>query len=120
MRTDRRNRIKERCPILNPQSVHRVRIIAAPYLRRIIQHTGIEPAAAAAASFYKKIRIPGKQLFQKVIHAKHIIISHSARIVDRGIYLRDAAVHIPFDIFDIPLVQYIAYTFKNKSSYIFS
>ena len=89
---------------MNAQPVHSIRIVAAPDLRRIIQHSGIKPPAAAAASLYQHIRIPPCQLFEKIIYAEHIIISHFSRKIGRRIHLRNAAVHIPLNVFDISLI----------------
>ena len=88
------------------QTVYWVRIVAAPDLRRIIEHPGIKPAASSAASLDQDIRVALYDALQKVIQAEDIVVKHSALPVSgRRVHIRNAPIHIPFDILDIPLVQ---------------
>ena len=100
-----RHRIDKRCAVLDLQTVYWVRIVAAPDLRRIIEHPGIKPAASSAASLDQDIRVALHDALQKVIQAEDIVVKHSALPVSgRRVHIRNAPIHIPFDILDIPLV----------------
>ena len=57
--------------------------------------------------------ISGCESFQKIIDTHHVVIQNPALAVLPGIHIRNAAVHIPFHILDIPLVQHGAYTVKD-------
>ena len=101
-----RHRIDKRCAVLDFQAVYGIRIVAAPDLRRIIEHPGVKPAPASAASLDQDIRVALHDALQEVIQAEDIVVEHPALPVSgRGVHVRDAPVHIPFDILDIPLVQ---------------
>ena len=93
--------------IANP--VHRIGIIAAPDLRRIVQHTGIKSSAASAAALQQNIRIPLQELFQKIIDTENVFMqNHSLISRLRRIYIEQASVHIPLDIFHMRMIQHLA------------
>ena len=98
------NRIEERSPILDPQPIHRIRVIAAPDLRRIVQHARVKPAASAAAALYQHIRISAPQFFQEIIYSHHIVICHHSGLILHGVNIRETPVHVPLHIGNVPLV----------------
>ena len=71
MGTDRAGRIGKGCSILYFNTLNRIRIVTAPDLWCIIQHSRIKPAAATAASLNQKIRVTFMQPFQKIINIEH-------------------------------------------------
>ena len=72
---NRRHRIAKGSTVLNTQSFNRIRIIATPDLRTVIQHTCIKPSTAATASFQQKFWESLSHSFQYFIKAKHITMS---------------------------------------------
>ena len=67
MRSHRRNRIEKGCAVLDTDAVNGIRVVAAPYLGRIVEHTCVKPSATAAASFNQHIRIPLCKTFQEIV-----------------------------------------------------
>ena len=78
---DRGDRVEERRAVLNAQTVDRVGVITAPDLRCIVQHTGIETSAAAAAALDHDIRVVPVQPLKKIIQTEHVIIEHAALVL---------------------------------------
>src|SRR5699024_840773 len=114
-------RIDKGCSVLDFQPVDRIGIITAPDLRRVIKHSGVKPSATATAPLNQHIRVPLDQTFQEVVYPEHIIIKHLSLFLRlRGINIRKASVHIPFDIFYISLVQNRADLVKDMIPDLFS
>ena len=88
---------------------------------RVIEHARVKTAAAAAAALDHDMGITLMQSFQEIIQSQDVIVEDGSLVISRGrIDVRDTAVVIPFDIFNIGLVQYIADLFKNTVHYFFS
>ena len=114
MGTDTACRISKGRSILNAQPVDCVRIVTAPDLGRIIEHSRIETSAAARASLDQHIGIALHQSLQKIIEAQDIIIQNLPLI--RGgprEDIRDASVEIPFQVIHISFIQDTADTIIN-------
>ena len=125
MGTHRADRIAKGGAVLNPDAVHCVGIVTAPDLRRVIQHARVKTPASAAAPLNQKVRIALRQALQEVIESQHIPVQDAARTVSsrrfvcRRIYVRYAAVHVPFQILDMGAVKDLAYTVKNVIRHLF-
>ena len=105
----RRRRIDKGGTILDLQSVDGVRVVAAPDLRRIVEHSRVEASAAAAASLDQDIRIALHDPLQEIIQPQHIVVKDSSLAVRRsGIDISDTPVHIPLDIFHVALIEHSA------------
>jgi len=100
--------IEERCSILYAQSVHRIRIVTAPYLWRVIEHSCVKSAAATAAALNEHIRIAGAKPLCKIIHAQNVIVSHTPVV-----HVSHAPIHIPLHILHVALIQHSADLLKN-------
>ncbi len=94
--------------ILDLHPLHRIRVIACPSLRRIIQHAWVEPAAPAGTGLKEYMREFLRQPLVQLIDAKDITVEHFPLPVCRqglAIALGNAAVHIPFNIRNFCLPQ---------------
>ena len=111
----RGNRIEKRSSVLDSCAVDRIGIIAAPDLWGIIKHSRVKPAAATAASLQQKIRIPAAQAFQKIINTKDVIMGKIS-----GINICHAAIHIPLDIVNFPLIEHGTDLVKDTVAHFFS
>ena len=61
------------------------------------------------------------QSFQEIIQSQDVIVKYGSLVIGRGrVNVRDTAVIIPFDIFNIGLVQHIADLLKNGVHHFFS
>ncbi len=101
MRADRRNRIAEGCAVLDPDPVDGVRVVAAPDLRRIVQHPRVKTASSSAAAFDEQIRVLRMQSLQKTVQTEDIIVEDASLIVSAPREdVRDAAVVVPLQIID--------------------
>ena len=59
--------------------------------------------------------------FQEIIQSQDVIVEDGSLVISRGrIDVRDTAVVIPLDIFNIGLVQHIADLLKNGVHHFFS
>ena len=111
--------------VLNPDAVHRIGVVTAPDLGRVIQHACVKTPAAAAAPLNQKVRIALCQTLQEVIESQHIPVQNTARTVStrhftcRRIYVRYAAVHIPFQVLYMSAVKDPADTVKNIIRHLF-
>ncbi len=98
------NRIAERGAILNAQTVYRIRVVAAPDLGGVIEHTAVKAAAPAAAPLNEHIgEIPAQTLCE-LIYAQDIAMINFSLPVRRqsgGPHFSEAPVHVPFQIRDI-------------------
>ena len=109
MRTHRGYRIQEAGAVLYPRAVDGVRIVGAPDLGRVIQHTHVKPSAASGAPFDQQIRIITVQPLQEIIQPEYIIVENlSLGQTAMRIHIEDGTVEVPFDIFDIRAVQDLA------------
>ena len=115
------HRIGKGGSILDFDPVCGIRIVTAPDLRCIIQHSGIKSSAAAAAALDQKIRIARNQPLQKVIKAKYIVMQNFSLV---GCSMREnisnASVHIPLDVFNVSLVKQRTDLLKNRIYDFFS
>ncbi len=106
---------------MDRKPVHRVGVVAAPDLRRVIQHSGIEPSAASAAAFEQDIRILLYQPLHKVVQAYHVIIKDvTLRIGRMRVNVGDRPVAVPFNIFYVALVENLAHPVVHIVDYLFS
>ena len=102
MRPDCRYRIRKGCTVLNAQSVDRIRIVTAPDLRSVIEHTGVKPSAATAAALDHDIREIPIHSLEEVIQTEYIIIHHRPLLPGScGVYIEYGAVEVPFYVFNI-------------------
>ena len=103
------NGVAYRRTVLYFQTLYRVRIVRTPYLRREIEHTRIEPCAAARAVLEQDMRIIRRKAVHNIVNAEDISVPKLALPVCREggrAYLGELAVHIPFYILDICAVEY--------------
>ena len=106
--TNGTDRIEERASVLDRQAVDRIGIIAAPDLRRVIHHTGIISSASSAAALEQQIRACGKEFFHQIVNTEHIAViqlSVSALCCHMAVNIADTAVHIPFDIINLCIMN---------------
>ena len=115
MRPHRGNRIEKRSSVLDSCAVDRIGIVTAPDLWGIIKHSSVKSAAATAASFKQKIRIPAAQALHKIIDTKHVIIGKIS-----GIDICHTAVHIPLDIVNFSLIEHGTDLVKYTVAHFFS
>ena len=106
MRTDHGYRVNIGRTVLDLAALGRVRIVAAPGLRRIVEHTGIKAGTTARAGLEQNVReLTGKSAVQ-VVKTKCVPMHHLTlaicrqRKAERGGHV---AVHIPFDIRNLGL-----------------
>ena len=97
------DRIGERGSILDLQPVDRVRIVAAPDFRLVIQHGRIIPPASAAAAAEQHLGMLFRNLLQDPVQSQHVPVHGLALALPgkkAGPNVGDTAVHIPFQILD--------------------
>ena len=107
MGTHGAHRVAEGGAVLDGQAVHRVRVVAAPDLGRVVKHPGVKPPASAGAALDQQIRVAAVEPFQKFIQPQHIPVQNRTAAVPvpcGGPDVADAPVHIPFQIFDVGAV----------------
>lgn len=98
---------------MDDDPIHSVRIVAAPNLRGVIEHTGVKSSPSSAAPLDQHIRVARQQLFQKLIDSKNIPVQDGSLVFRvRRIYVKKTSVHIPLDIFHIGVSQHLADLFK--------
>ena len=103
MGSHRGSRVNEGGAVLDLQTVNGVCIVAAPDLRRIVQHACVKTSAASAASLDENIRIPVHQPLQEIIEPQHIVVEHPPLAVRRGgIDVRKAPVISHFTYSTLP------------------
>ena len=103
MGSHRAYRIPERGAVLYFQPFDRIRIVTAPYLRRIVQHTRVEPSASSTAPFKQNMRKYSDQLFQNTIQAQHKAMRHFTLPLlwqSITVFVAYTPVKIPFHIGD--------------------
>ena len=104
------NRIAVGSSVLDLQTLHSVRVIAGPCLRRIIEHSRVKPGASARAGFKQDMREIADQPFIQRIYSQNMPVEYLPLPVSRKgrtVTLRDAAVHIPFDIRDFCISDHL-------------
>ena len=108
------DRITEGGSILDSQTVNRVRIIAAPDLRGIEQHAGIETSAAAGTPFHQQLRIALPQHLQQAVNPENIIIKYLSLVLcRRRIDICNVPVAVPLHIFNVCVIQHLAHSGEN-------
>ena len=110
--------IAQACAPLNKQSLRRVRIVAGPGLRHVVQHPGVKPAASAAAALKQHLREGCRNLLQHPVEPQHVPVGGFAFPPvqqQRGTGLLEVPVHVPFDIADVRAFQHVGY----RSDHIF-
>ena len=104
---------------MDPQAVHCVRVVAAPDLRRVVKHAGVKTAAASAAAFDQKIGVTRAEPLQEIIEAEDVFVQDGSLIGGSArIDVRDAAVIVPFHVFDVAGVEHAADLTENAVDHI--
>ncbi|MNT75609.1 hypothetical protein D3C86_1667840 [compost metagenome] len=67
VRPHRADRIDKTRAVLDFQPFHRIRVVARPGLRHVIQHAGVESASAARAAFEQNVRERRSQLLHQLV-----------------------------------------------------
>ena len=104
MCTNWTDRIEEWCSILDIKTVHSICIVTAPNLWRIVQHSGIETSATAAAALKQNLRETLYKTLQQLLNSKYIAVIAFAWLltfVNMAVHIADTAVHIPLYILDL-------------------
>ena len=89
---------------LNGEALDGVGVVAAPDLRGIIQHAGIETSAAAGAVFKEDIRKRFDKTIHEVVCTEHEAVHDlllALRREQRRADLGQIAVEIPFDVINL-------------------
>ena len=118
-----RHGITEGGSIMNTKSLDGIGVVAAPDLRRIIQHTGIETSASSAAALQQKVRMAGQHIFHHLVKAKHIFMADGSLAESRicsAVYIIHTAVHIPFYIGNVCTRKSVVDEFLHIFPYFFS
>ena len=66
--------------MLDPQAVHRVGVVAAPDLGRVVKHAGVETAAASAAAFDQKIGVTRAEPLQEIVEAEDVFMQDGSLV----------------------------------------
>ncbi len=101
--------IKEGSTVMDLQPVRRIRVVAAPDLRRIVEHPCVIAAPTACAGLKKQIRIPANQPFHHIIHSQHMAVENLplfSCLHSLGIHVSQSPVHVPFDIVCLTAVDH--------------
>ena len=116
-----RYRISEGSAILDSKPVNSIRVVAAPDLRCVIQHTCVKSSAAATAALDQKIRIAIHHTVQKIVQSQDIIIHYTSLILGHyGKYIHQASVHVPFNVLNVGIIQYCTDLSENSVYNFFS
>ena len=121
VRAHRADRIKEGGPVLDAQPVDRIRVVAAPDLRGVVEHGRVEPSAAAAAALQEDVGEAGKEAFHQIIYAEHIPVADLAgpfRPEIAAVGVADAPVHVPFHIIDLSVRQDVRHPFQKIGAHL--
>ena len=94
---------------LDGKPLHRIRIVGAPDLRAVIEHTRIKSRPAAGTVLQKQVREFPRQSVLQLIHRQHLSVEQLSLSVRRqatASHIRQLPVHIPFHIFNIRTAQH--------------
>ena len=108
VRPHRRRGIEQARAVLDLQPFDRVGVVAGPDLRHVVEHPGVEPAAAAGTPFDQQLRITLQQQFMQTVHPEHVAVEELLLAVGRERRRTDfgqMAVGIPLDVFDRGAVE---------------
>jgi hypothetical protein len=103
MGSDGADRVNVRRPFLYPETLDRVCVVRAPYLRRIIEQSGVKTTAASRAAFKKHVGEFRSKALQQLIEPQNISVEDLALAScgkSMGINVAHTAVIIPFDVID--------------------
>ena len=101
MRAHCRNGVNKRSAVLNLHSVIGVGVVAAPDLRRVVEHTCVKTSATAAAVFNKNVGEVCVYAVHNLVNAEHIAVVELALSVlgeRTGISVGNVSVHIPLNV----------------------
>ena len=102
-------RVGEGRTVLNPDALNGVGHVAAPDLRRVVEHAWVKASAAPGAALDQHRGIARAQPLHEIIHAQYIFVQHlslALTLHDGGIHIVDGAVHIHLDVVDAAAVQH--------------
>ena len=118
VRPHRTGRIPERCSVLNGQPFHSVRIVTAPDLRTIRQHTGVKTSSPSCTAFHQHMGKCTRQPFQNAVQTEYITVKHFPLPFRRErvtVYVRQTTVHVPLDITDVMTFQETGQSFVHPA-----
>ena len=121
MRAHRRRRINYRRTVLYLKPFYGIGIVARPYLRAVVKHSGVKSSAAARAALEQQMRKSGEQPLEQLVNTEHISVRDLALAVGRQKLAADLcqiAVEIPFDIFDIRRRKYLIHLIEYVVSHV--
>ncbi len=102
-------RIYHRRTRLNGKTLHRIRIVRAPDLRAVIEHTRIKSRPAAGTVLQKQMREFPRQSVLQLIHRQYLSVEQLSLSVRRqaaASHIGQLPVHIPLYIFNIRTAQH--------------
>ena len=97
-------RVAEGSAVLDLEPVDGVGVVAAPDLGAVVEHTRVEPAAAAGAPLEQHLGEVRRQAAQQVVQAQHIAVGRLALALGgqhAAVHVGHVAVHVPLDVGDV-------------------
>ena len=108
---------------LNGEALDGVGVVAAPDLRGIIQHAGIETSAAAGAVFKEDIRKRFDKTIHEVVCTEHEAVHDlllALRREQRRADLGQIAVEVPFDVINLIFTEDFIHLREDIIAHVFS
>ncbi len=105
----RGHRIHKGGSVLNLQPAHSIRVVAAPNLGLIIEHSRVKAAAPAATPAEEDFRMGQDNAVHYVVQSENVSMVNLPLFFFLGYDgpgIRDKPVHIPLHIFDFRAVQH--------------